>query len=207
MQKARVLQLSSAVKNWLLLFSLLCLSLVRGQAAGATAILDVVPALSELGADWTTNATVTILDPLSRPARHPGHAPSKGMTNVFAAKAAAKDQMGWGRFHFGRGNLLLNQGAYFVSIQRWDRTNTLNTAWTGWQSRPDYTPWRGAPIGESCFWTEDAKFHGFTFRRGLFHVVITCGAQSDHAGLFRLAEVIDAKISGKSIPKPEQTPP
>ena len=183
-----------------------CWSLAEGQGAREKAILEVVPSLAELGDGWTTNAVVSLLDPLSRPWQIEGQTGGKGQTNFLRTTPKTQNPMGWGRFCFGRGDMVLNRGAYFVSIQRWGETNALDKAWKGWETRPDYTLWRGPPIGEGCYWTQDDKFHGVTFRRGLFHVVITCGAQSDHSGLFRLAEVTDAKIAGRPIPAAEEEP-
>jgi hypothetical protein len=190
--------------QWGLLF--VCLCLAPAQAAQEKAILDVAPSLTELGAGWTTNSIVTLLDPLSHPSgvafkKQPD---AKVMTNFLQTPLKTKGQMGWGRFHYGRGDMVLNGGLYFVSLQRWGNTNALEKAWKGWKTRPDNAVWRGPPIGEHCYWTEDEKFHGLTFRRGLFHAVVTSGSKSDRSGLIRIAEVIDDKITGRPIPKQEE---
>jgi hypothetical protein len=166
-------------------------------------VLDLAPTLSELGDGWTTNRVLALVDPQRTTAGVSSQKPAtvKGTTNSVRTTRKARASTGWVRMEYGKGDLLLNQGAYFVSIQRWTSTNALEQAWNGWTTRPDYTRWRGSTLGENCYWTEDAKFHGLTFRRGLFHVVVTCGARSDHSGLLRLAEVIDAKIVGRRIPE------
>jgi hypothetical protein len=183
----------------------LLISLVSANAAAEKPVLDVAPSLAELGEGWTTNSIISLLDPLSQPSGIAFKKPAepKGLTGVPRTARSIKGRMGWVRMEYGRGDMVLNGGAYFVSIQRWGSTNALEKAWKGWKSRPDYTAWRGPPIGEACYWTEDEKYHGLTFRRGLFHVVVTCGSLSDHSGLFRLVEVIDAKIAGRTIPEDE----
>lgn len=171
------------------------------QPAAEKSVLEVVPTLAELGSGWTTNALLSLLDPRSSPPAASAGKAFKSATNTVRRAKRPSHQTGWIRMEYGRGDMLLNKGAYFVSIQRWASTNALAHAWQGWAARPDYTAWRGLPLGESCYWTEDDKFHGLVFRRGLYHVVVTCGERSEHSGLLRLAEVIDAKIAGRAIPK------
>jgi hypothetical protein len=184
-----------------------CVCLSRMDGAEVKPVLDVAPTLAELGEGWTTNVIISVLDTQAQPAGAVSkrQVESRGMTNRVRATGKKAGRMGWVRIEYGRGDLVLNSGAYFVSIQRWANTNALEKAWRGWRTRPDYTAWRGPPIGEGCYWTEDEKFHGLTFRRGLFHVVITCGSQSDHAGLFELADVIDVKILGRPVAKAEES--
>jgi hypothetical protein len=117
--------------HWGLL--LVCFCIAPAQAAQEKAVLDVAPSLTELGEGWTTNSIVSLLDPLSRPSgiafkKQPD---VKGMTNFLRTPPKTKGQMGWGRFHYGRGDLVLNRGLYFVSIQRWSNTNALEQAWKG----------------------------------------------------------------------------
>ena len=62
-------------------------------------------------------------------------------------------------------------------------------------------------VGEDYFWTNDwwrqtRVRQNLAFRRGLFHVVIEAGAESDYTQMIRLAKVIDDKIKGHSPAKP-----
>jgi hypothetical protein len=188
-----------------LLALVICLG--RTEAASERAVLEVAPSLGELGAGWTTNSIVALLDAKSQApgtsSKRTADPKGKQTATLLRDTGGAKGQMGWVRMEYGRGDLVLNRGAYFVSIQRWGNTNALEKAWSGWKTRPDYMTWRGPAIGEACYWTEYEKYHGLTFRRGLFHIVVSCGSESEHSGLLRLAEVIDAKIAGRPIPKAE----
>ncbi len=185
-----------------------CVWLAQAAAGEQRPVLDMAPSIAELGADWTTNTVISVLDP---PRPSSGTNSKADLTQKKATSASRKakqatGQTAWVRIEYSRRDTILNPETYYVSIQRWSNTNALDKVWTGWKTRPEYTFWHSPPFGEDAFWTEDNKFHGLTFRRGIFHVVITCGSQSAHAGLFRLAEVIDAKIQGKSIPKAEAEP-
>jgi hypothetical protein len=55
----------------------------------------------------------------------------------------------------------------------------------------------------NVWWRETVIAQDLVFRRGLFHVVIEAGPDSDSAPMVRLAQAIDAKIRGRSIPKPD----
>jgi hypothetical protein len=165
----------------LLLACILCSWVAAAQPAAERSVLEVVPTLAELGSGWTTNTLLSLLDPRSRPPAASSGKPLKSATNTVRRTRRPGHQTGWIRLEYGRGDMLLNKGAYFVSVQRWANTNALNQAWQGWAARPDYTAWRGLPLGESCYWTEDDKFHGLVFRRGLYHVVVTCGERSPAA--------------------------
>jgi hypothetical protein len=143
---------------------------------------------------------VSVLDPRSAgvPARS-NQSPAQLLgTNHSPSQAKLSQAMGWARFHYGRGDLVVNRGAYFVSVQRWTSTNALNTAWRQWRISSEGS--LNDAIGEDAFWTRTERFHRLIFRRGLFHVVVECGPKSDHSQLLHLAEVIDAKIARSAAP-------
>jgi hypothetical protein len=176
------------------------------RAAGPKAILDLAPSLTELGEGWTTNLVVSLLDPLSSLPDKRGK-PSSTRPSIPGLKRTGKPTtgMGWGRFHYGRGDLEVNGGGYFVSIQRWTNTNTLDRVWRQWQTstNAEQQVRSRSAIGEDSYWTETDRFHSLTFRRAVFHVVVECGPKSDHSQLLHLAEVIDHKISPRPPSKPK----
>jgi hypothetical protein len=171
-------------------------------AAEEKPVLDVAPTVSELGAGWTTNQVMYLLDPRSQSPEidYLGRNPSPVLE--YHRQHMKKDgRTAYADIHYGRGNMVVNQGRYMVTIQRWGETRSLDKRWVDWKMNRNWIVRATATAGEDCFWTDDGMFQKFTFRRSLFHVVIEAGSASEYMPMLRLGQVIDAKIQGKPIPK------
>jgi hypothetical protein len=111
---------------------------------------------------------------------------------------------GYAIIHYARKGDAHNADDYRVYIQRWGSIRPLHNAWVDWKMNRNRVLRPGPPLGEDFFWTIDGMLQNLAFQRGLFHVVIEAGSASAYEPMLRLAEVIDAKIRGKPIPKPEK---
>jgi hypothetical protein len=171
------------------------------------AILDVAPSVSELGAGWTTNLVAYLLDPRSCPSEIDYHGDPASSPELGAQREVMKTngRTGCGLVLYGHGNLIMNSGLYRVYIQRWNNRRSLHNCWVDWKMNPNRIVRDTSPVGEDSFWVYEwwrqtlVRQH-LVFRRGLFHVVVEAGADSDFAPMIRLAQVLDAKIGGRSIP-------
>jgi hypothetical protein len=176
------------------------------------AILAVTPSPEELGHGWTTNVVAYLLDPKSQPPEIDYRTDPKTSLLLEYQRSVmlTNNRTGCGLILYGRGNLVMNIGLYRVYIQRWDNTRSLHNSWVGWKMDPSRVLRADvSPVGDDCFWTEEwwrqtKVRNNFVFRRGLFHVTVEAGSDSDYRPMVRLAEVIDAKIRGRPVP-PEST--
>jgi hypothetical protein len=171
-------------------------------------VTTIVPTVSELGAGWTTNVIAYLVDPRSTPPEidHQFDVDTSPMLAMQRQAMLTNSRTGCGMVLFGRGNLVMNSGLFRVYIQRWKNTRSLHNEWVGWKMNPNRVLRTHPFVGEDFFWTNEwwrrtLVRHNFIFRRGLFHVVVEAGADADPAHMIRLAEVIDAKIRGRPVPK------
>jgi hypothetical protein len=172
------------------------------------AILDVAPSVSELGAGWTTSLVAYLLDPRSCPSEIDYHGDAESSPQLGAQREVMKTngRTGCGLVLYGHGDLIMNSGLYRVYIQRWNNRRSLHNCWVDWKMNPNRIVRDTSPVGEDSFWVNEwwrqtlVRQH-LVFRRGLFHVVVEAGAESDFAPMIRLAQVLDAKIRGRSIPE------
>jgi hypothetical protein len=179
-------------------------------AADAKAVLDVAPSLAELGEGWTTNLVAFLIDPLSEPSEIDSRGDAKLSIELAGQREAMKTngRTGCGMILYGRGDLVMNKGLYRVCVQRWSEIRPLHNIWVTWKMNPSRVVRDCPAIGEDLFWVnvwwrETVIAQDLVFRRGLFHVVIEAGPDSDSTPMVRLAQAIDAKIRGRPIPKPE----
>jgi hypothetical protein len=202
------------VANWIRFPGLIlaCLAIgvpaLEGAVLEQKPILDVTPSLTELGPGWTTNVVAYLLDPRSQPSEIDYQRDPK--TSLLLAYERdlmrTNNRTGCAMVLYGYGNMVMNSGLFRVHIQRWDNRRSLHNAWVGWKMDTARVVRNLPPVGEDCFWTNDwwrqtAVRQNLIFRRGLFHVVVEAGAESESGHLLRLAEVIDAKLRGRPIPK------
>jgi hypothetical protein len=173
------------------------------HAAEEKAILSVAPSLVELGPGWTTNLIACLLDPLSNPSEVDYFNDKPSRLLEFHREQMKKDgRTGYATIHYGQGNMVMNEGLYRVYIQRWADVRALRDRWFDWKMYPTRIARASRAIGIDSYWRDDGSFQEFCFRRGLFHVIVQGGSESAYSPMIRLAEVIDAKITGHSIPRP-----
>jgi hypothetical protein len=164
-------------------------------------ILEIAPTLAELGPEWTTNQIAYLLDARSHPSEVDLYDRTPSPVLEFHRAQMKKDgRTGYATIHYGRGNLVMNRGLYRVYIQRWSDKWTLQNRWIEWKMYPTRIVRPAPPLGEDCYWRDDGSFQDFVFRRGLFHVIVEAGSDSDYLPMIRLAEVINAKIAGRRLP-------
>ncbi|MHC1768571.1 MAG: hypothetical protein AB9869_30550 [Verrucomicrobiia bacterium] len=173
-------------------------------------VTAVVPTLGELGAGWTTNVIAYLVDPHSTPSEIDYQMDTKTSVMLSMQRQAmlTNSRTGCGMVLFGRGDLVMNSGLFRVYIQRWQNTRALHNEWVSWKMNPDRVLRTHPFVGEDFFWTEEwwrrtLVRNNFVFRRGLFHVVIEAGADTNPSHVLRLATVIDAKIRGRPAPMPQ----
>jgi hypothetical protein len=192
---------------WVILFLVLT-GLVDLRAAEEKAVLEIVPTLSELGEGWTTNVVAYLLDPKS----HPSEIDYRGKAETSPALFVQREEMktnhrtGCALVLFGHGDLVENSGLQRVFIQRWDTRRSLHNEWVRWKMDPNRIVRTTPEIGEDYFWTQEwwrqtLVRQNFIFRRGLFHIVVEAGADTDPARMLRVATALDAKIRGRTVPK------
>ena len=191
---------------WLILLAV-CVGPLRGAPLEEKAVLSVTPNLVELGDGWTTNIIAYLLDPRSQPSEidYQGD-PKKSLLLMYQRDMMkTNNRTGCAMVLYGYGNLVMNGGLYRVFIQRWSDSRSLHNAWVKWKMDTARVVPDAPPVGADCFWTrewwrETAVRKNLIFRRGLFHIVVEAGADSDMGRMVRLAEVIDAKVRGRPIP-------
>jgi hypothetical protein len=142
-----------------------------------------------------------LLDPRSHPSEidYKGNVESSLLLGVQREVMKSNDRSGCALMFYGHGDLVMNRGLYRVYIQRWSSRRSLHNSWVRWKMNPDRVVRDLPPVGEDSFWVNEwwrqtLVRQNFAFRRGLFHVVVEAGAESDSGDLVQLAGVIDAKI-------------
>lgn len=191
-----------------------CCCLLGAEDASERAILEVIPTVRELGKGWTTNIVAYLLDPRSRPSEidYRVDVQTSLLLDYQRSVMRTNHRTGCCMVLFGRGDLVNNSGLFRVFIQRWDNRRSLHNGWVGYKMVPGRVLRTTAHVGEDYFWSEEwwrrtLVRQNLVFRRGLFHVAIEAGAESDPLQLLRLAQVIDAKIRGRPTPPEESSPP
>jgi hypothetical protein len=177
------------------------------DAAQEKAVLEVVPSLAELGEGWTTNIVAYLLDPRSQPPEIDFKSePAKSLRLTEQREAMKTNKRtGCGLILYGRGDLVMNRGLYRVYIQRWADSRSLHNSWVDFKMNPARVVRNHPAVGEDFYWTNDwwretCVGQNLVFRRGLFHVVVEAGPESDDAQMVQLAQAIDAKITGRVKP-------
>lgn len=188
--------------NIRIVFFLTIASLAPVQAAETTGVLNVAPTLIELGDGWTTNLVACVLDPQSTPSEFDNFNGERSRLLEFYREQMKKDgRTGYATLLYTRSDAVTNRALYRVYIQRWQNTRLLHNRWVEWKMAPARIVRSGPMIGEDYFWSDDGVFQEFSFRRGLFNVVIQAGSASEYKPMVWLAVAIDAKIRGRPIPK------
>jgi hypothetical protein len=187
---------------------LLSLLLALGEPSAAEKpVLAVIPSAAEVGDGASTNLIAYLLDPLSQPSEidHRQDARSSLLLEAQRAAMLTNGRTGCALVLYGRGDLTMNSGLFRVYVQRWRSPRSLHNAWVTWKMNPDRVVHTEPASGEDYFWTQEwwrrsLVRQNLVFRRGLFHVVIEAGAESDYLHMIRLAAAIDAKIRGRPVP-------
>ncbi len=186
---------------------LLTFALRSVAALSEKPILTVAPSLGDLGEGWTTNLVAYLIDPKSAPSEIDYRTAVDLSVSLNTQREAMKTngRTGCALVFYGHGDLISNSGLYRVYIQRWKDVRSLHNAWVQFKMNPERVVRDEVAAGEDNYWTQEwwrrtLVRQNLVFRRGLFHVVVEAGAQSDHRPMLRLAEVIDAKIRGLPIP-------
>jgi hypothetical protein len=158
-------------------------------------LLELAPRLSELGAGWRTNYTAYLIDPWSHPPEtaHQGNPETNPLLAFQRERMAQDGRTGYGWFLYGRDDSVVN-GWYALYIQRWTRPRELHNRWVDWKMTLTRVLHDCPPVGEDCFWREDCMFQEFSFRRGVYHVIIEAGVTRDYRSLWEIARVVDAKL-------------
>lgn len=170
------------------------------HSASDKSVLDIAPTLAELGNGWTTNQIVYLIDPRCEPPErtYPGHPDPKSLLDYLRQMMESSGRTGYLRMQYGFGDLTINHGGYHVFLQRWVSPEALSGQRFQEWNRID----RPAPdVGQEAYWKDGDMYDGLVFRRDQYLVIVEFGAASDYARATRLAQVIDAKITGKHVPK------
>ena len=170
-------------------------------AAEEKSILAVAPTLAELGDGWTTNFVAYLIDPRSSPSEidYQGNPATSPRLESQRLEMRINGRTGCGLMFYGRGDLIMNSGLYRVYIQRWSDRRALHNDWVTWKMNPARVIHDMQSVGEDYFWIEEwwretRLRQNLVFRRGLFHVTVEAGAQSDWSAMVRLAQAIDQRI-------------
>jgi hypothetical protein len=198
------------MKRCLLVLICCWMGLPSTWAGEQKAILNVLPSLAELGPGWTTNQVAYLIDPLSQPSEIDYQSDPKTSGKLAGQREAMKTngRTGCGMVYYGRGDLVMNSGLYRVTIQRWAEKRPLHNAWVTWKMNPSRVVRSCPAVGEDYFWVnewwrETLLRHHLVFRRGLFHVLIEAGADSDVLQMVRLGEAIDRRIRQSAAANPK----
>lgn len=182
-----------------------CLAAVEEKS-----ILSIAPTVAELGEGWTTNLVAYLIDPSSHPSEidYQGNPATSQRLESQRLEMRINGRTGCGLLFYGRGNLIMNSGLYRVYIQRWGNRRALHNEWVTWKMNPARVVHDMPHVGEDYFWIEEwwrqtRLRQNLVFRRGLFHVTVEAGAESDWAAMVRLAQAIDERIRS---PRPAAAP-
>jgi hypothetical protein len=188
------------MKAWAICAALLLSWATAAHSASDKSVLDIAPTLAELGSDWTTNQIVYLIDPRCQPPEqvYPGHPEPIKHLDHHRQMMKSSGRTGYLRMHYGCGDLTVNRGGYHVYLQRWENPEMLNSQRFQEWKRLD----RPAPdVGQEAYWKSGDMYDGLVFRRDQYLVIVEFGPASDYSRATRLAQVIDAKITGQLIPK------
>jgi hypothetical protein len=184
---------------------------LSAQAGEPKGILEVLPAVTELGQGWTTNLVTYLYDRYSRPSEISyGEDPGNSRFLHWLRTSLQKDnssadclagRTGYCLAHYGLGDLVFNSGEYQICVMRWSDRRSLHNSWVDWKMSRCRVVRDGVAVGEDFYWSEDLTAQTLTLRRGLFTVSVTAGLRSDYRPMVHLSEAIDAKIRGRSVPK------
>jgi hypothetical protein len=180
---------------------MILLCLVPGlRAAVDKPVLELAPTLAELGKEWTTNQVVLLIDPLGKlpEAVDAGNPDPKGLLRTFRNMMRSTGRTGYLRMHYGRGDLVVNRGAYHVYLQRWTSSEVLNRRQF---QESESIPRRAPDVGQTASWKRTEMYDNLVFQRDQYLVIIEFGRASDYTYATRLAELIDAKIVDRAVPK------
>lgn len=161
-------------------------------------LLELRPTLSELGPAWKTNYTAYLIDPRSDPPEitHQGNPKTDRFLQFQRERMPQDGRTGYGLFLYGTEDSSAN-GFYAVHIQRWSSARALHNRWVDLKMSPTRVLHDGPPVGEDCFWREDCMFQEFSFRRGVYSVVIEATVSRDYKNLWELGRAVDANLRAR----------
>jgi hypothetical protein len=184
----------------LLVSGLLLWWIPASRGAVDKAVLELAPTMAELGNGWTTNQLILVIDPLGKPPEEvsPRHPDPEKLLKLHRQMMESSGRTGYLRIHYGHGDLVVNRGAYHVYLQRWANAEVLRRQ----HFQEGQTIDRRIPeVGQAGEWKRTEMYDSLIFRHDPYLVIIEFGRASDYTLATRLAEVIDAKIMGRSIQK------
>jgi hypothetical protein len=171
---------------------------VSAANAAEVAIDRILPPVSDLGAEWTSNRVVILVDPLSSPSEI---ADSRDVKDREASLRLLRDGMAKSHrnaqafIRYYRGS-----SQYGVFVSRFDSKNSAEANWAEFlkEEKAASVP-LPMPLGERyCF--SNGMHNGLTFLRGQYCITVESGLTSGWEELEHLARAVDARIL-KLLPK------
>jgi len=200
------------------------IALVAMGAAGAEVdrpLLDLVPTPAELGQGWITNQLLVLIDPLCKPSERvdSGNPRSSEVVSYFKQAmliSGSKAYLQIRCLHREPSRMDM----YRIYLQRWPSAQTLARSVP---LTPTFTNLPLPEFGQAAKWTDGPTFDRLSFRRDGYCAVIEWDAvanpqparmflpdwsQSGPTGITdpaylamrRIAQVLDAKLAGQTIP-------
>ena len=175
---------------------------VAAANAAEVAIDRILPPLSDLGAEWTSNRVVILVDPLSSPSEI---ADSSDVKDREASLRSLRDGMAKSHrnaqafIRYYRGS-----SQYGVFVSRFDSKNSAEANWAKFlKEEKAASVSLPSPLGERYRFSNRHGMHNsLTFLRGQYYITVESGLASHWEELEHLARAVDVRIL-KLRPKDE----
>ena len=183
----------------LLTITALALAAIPAVGEQQVGIDKIVPTLEQLGAGWTSNRVVVLVDPLSSPSVVTNEGPVWLQAAQRAVGKGGREAYCFLRCSYGPRSVL-------VWINRYKRKEDIRPDWgTDKDTRipPDKLP----EVGEEVrFYQRHGLHNDIAFRRGSYLVEVE-GVDAPMESLKQMAEVLDGNLlKAQGLPAPKRPP-
>jgi hypothetical protein len=180
----------------LLTITALALAAIPAVGEQQVGIDKIVPTLKQLGAGWTSNRVVVLVDPLSSPSVVTNEGPGWLQAAQRAVGKGGREAYCFLRCSYGRNSVL-------VWINRYKSKEDIRQDW-GTDKDTKITLDKLPDVGEEVrFYQRHGMHNNIAFRRGSYLVVVE-GVEAPIEKLKQMAEVLDdnlLKAQGQPAPK------
>ncbi len=178
------------------ILSILAHLLLDAEESNRVPLINMIPAIEKLGAEWAQSELIYYLDPNHQPEWYvPKDQPDPEAFKTFLERTASR--LGCDallKVAFGKGELAINSGGHFVFLYRWGNQEALSVEWSELLEKAPLNQDEVPPVGSASCWAHHDLFHSLAFRRGPYLVRVECGRSENFLGLLALAEAVDLNI-------------
>jgi hypothetical protein len=172
---------------------------VSAANAAEVAIDRILPPVSDLGAEWTSNRVVILVDPLSSPSEIADSSDGKdreASLRLLRDGMAKSHRNAQAFIRYYRGS-----SQYGVFVSRFDSKNRAEANWAMFlKEEKAASVSLPGPLGERYCFNQDGMHNGLEFLRSQYGITVESGLSSHWEELEHLARAVDARIL-KLLPK------